>query len=105
MTEIRYHCQYCGATFTEARRVLVPDDPFALNTVYKTCPHCGSTQVEELELCPSCSMGWKRIGDNVCEKCHLRAESEVRLFVRRFSKEFLREIDSIIEGESLENFQ
>jgi hypothetical protein len=105
MNETRFYCRYCGATFRTPERVVVPDDPFALNTVYELCEKCGSMQIEEMEECPTCDYGWKRTGQNVCEKCHLRAEGEIRLFARRFRKELLYEMDSIIEGESLANFQ
>lgn len=69
------------------------------------CPLCGSSDIVELEPCPTCDGGWKTHDEQVCQKCHLRNVNDIRLFVRQYRAETLDDMDKIIEGESLRNFQ
>lgn len=69
------------------------------------CPLCGSSDIVELKPCPTCDGGWMADGEKVCNKCHLRNVNDIKLFARRFKAETLDDMDQILEGESLRNFQ
>ena len=100
----RWFCNECGRAFGEPSRYYTQDDGYSA-TVNYACPFCASGSVEEMDQCPTCDGGWKKKDDCVCEKCHLRNVNDIRMFVRRFSKATLADMDNIIEGEALENFQ
>ena len=99
----RYHCNTCGAEFDKALRRWDFDDGMTA-TPTDLCPQCASDQIEELERCPTCICGWKRKTDRVCLKCHLRNESELRMFARRFSPAALADLDDMLDGSGLEMF-
>lgn len=102
--EERWFCNECGREFGEPSRYYTQDDGCGATVNYR-CPYCASDSVEEMEMCPTCDGGWMKKGDIVCQKCHLRNLNDLRMFARKYSKYTLADMDSILEGEALENFQ
>lgn len=101
--EERWHCKNCGAEFERPLRRWLYDDGLTA-TPEDLCPQCASDRVEELERCPTCDGGWKRRGENVCEKCHLRLIGDVQRFARQYCPAAISELNDILEGNGLEMF-
>jgi len=102
--EERWICNCCGREFAEPTRYYTQDDGYTATVNYR-CPFCASDNVEELDQCPTCDGGWKRKNDRVCEKCHLQNVNIIKMFVRKYNKATLSDMDDILDGEALENFQ
>jgi len=68
------------------------------------CPYCGEETLVDAEPCPSCH-GWMKKGDECCDKCKKWGEGQLGLFVRSLTISVLRHLDSVIEGNSLEEFR
>ena len=104
----KWFCNECGAQFDnpaeDGRMIRGKWFPRIDGTVTHICPYCFSRKIEELDECPTCNGGWKRKGEKVCPKCHLRNVGEIRLFVHRFSPATLSDMDDILEGNGLEMF-
>ena len=98
----RCFCPRCFREFDQPRRRYLGE--YGPVTVDYFCPYCDGP-AEAMDLCPACGVGWKRAGAHVCPKCHLRAVSELRLFTHRFGPEMLAEMDDMLDGVPLSDFQ
>lgn len=111
----RFICNECGAQFNNPatlRRYFQTDNEALLDTLLgtssredKRCPYCGCLDIAEMEPCPTCDGGWKTEDEHVCYKCHLRNVGIIRMLAMRNKAETLKDMDSILEGESLLNFR
>lgn len=101
--EERWLCRKCGRSIKRPDTRYDYDDGLVA-TVTHLCPKCGSDSLEELEQCPACGYGWKRKGEHVCEKCHLRLKGDLQRFARQYGPASLAELDDMLDGTGLELF-
>ena len=101
--DVKWMCRQCGKICNQPTRRWDFDDGAAA-TATDLCPRCGSANVEELATCPTCDGGWRRSGESVCPKCHLRNLGALRRFARGFAPAALRDLDDLLEGSGLEMF-
>lgn len=100
-----WRCEYCDSQFSDPTEVYSSDLDYVLGEVPKRyCPNCGSTQVEMMDVCPSCK-GWKKKGDECCEKCKLVGRGALGRFTRSLPVAILRYLDEVIEGTALEEYR
>lgn len=101
----RWICTECLEETDELVTKTFHSDTYGDETV-TYCQACHSeNSMEPMERCPECGYGWRSKRDYVCVKCQLRAKDELRRFARRFTREMLWEMQDLLDGHALDEFQ